>query len=149
MFERILSLFQSDTPEPLPELDARLALGALLVRMAKADHAYLFEEIAQIDRILAEHSGLNPVEAAKMRAQCERLEEQLPASADATTVIRNATSEAERAATVEALWRVCLADGISHESEQDLLALVETELGVSPEDGVRLRDAAKARLDLG
>ena len=79
MFERILSLFSgSEFHTDLPAADARTALGALMVRAAKADHAYLFEEVEQIDRVLAKLYDLNPVEAAKMRAQCELLEEEMP-----------------------------------------------------------------------
>ena len=43
MFERLLHPFQSEPREtPLPEADAEHAFGALMVRVAKADHAYLF-----------------------------------------------------------------------------------------------------------
>ncbi len=42
-------------PEPtaLPEPDEKLALGALLVRVAKSDNHYDVDEIGEIDRILA------------------------------------------------------------------------------------------------
>jgi uncharacterized tellurite resistance protein B-like protein len=70
MFDRILSLLTgvSEFQTELPAADARTALGALMVRAAKADKAYLFEEVEQIDAVLAKLYGLNPVQAAKMRA---------------------------------------------------------------------------------
>ena len=45
----------------MPEEDARHALGAWLVRVAKADGAYLFKEIEEIDHLLADLYGLNAV----------------------------------------------------------------------------------------
>ena len=88
MFDRILSLFHPQAPvTKLPEADAQHALGALLVRAAKADKAYLFEEIEHIDDLLAHRYGLNPVEAAKLRAESEKLEEAMP---DTTALARNA-----------------------------------------------------------
>lgn len=139
MLNDLLSrLFRAD-PTPLPEPDARLALGALLVRMARADRAYLLEEIEQIDTILAERGGLNPVEAAKMRALCERLADQMPETEQAAAIIRAATSDDEREATVRALWRVSLADGITPEAEEQLLVEAERALGVSPERALHLR----------
>ncbi len=42
MFERILALFDTSMPTtPLPPADAKYALGALMVRTAMADKAYL------------------------------------------------------------------------------------------------------------
>lgn len=142
MFERLLARLAAAKPDRLPKDDAALALGALLIRVAKADRAYLFEEIATIDRILAQRHDLNPVEAAKLRARCEALEEEMPHSGEVSATIRAVTSDEDREATVEALWRVALADQISHEAEVELVALVEVELGVSPETGARLREDA-------
>ena len=65
MLERLTAFFGNPASytTALPEADAAHAMGALLVRAAKADDAYLFEEIAIIDRILARRHDLNPVEA--------------------------------------------------------------------------------------
>ncbi len=54
-------------PEParLPEPDARLALAALLVRVARTDGLYAAEEVERIDRVLAHRHGLDPFEAAR------------------------------------------------------------------------------------
>lgn len=144
MLERLTAFFRN--PEnyktQLPEADARHALGALMVRAAKADKAYLFEEVEQIDLVLAARNGLNPVEAAKMRAACEKLEQQMPETADLATILRSAISDAEKEATVAALWTVVFADGFEHEDEDELLHQVEAVLGVSPAVARRLHDEA-------
>ncbi len=145
MFERILSLF-STTPHvtELPPEDARHALGALLVRTAKADHAYLFEEVEEIDHVLADVYDLNPVEAAMMRAACEKLEHEMPTTEDLANILHDAISQQERENVVGALWRVVFADGIEEEEEDAILHQVEQALGVSPEVSKQLHDAAQA-----
>ncbi len=146
MFDALLNLFkQTDTYEtPLPEADARHAVGALMVRAAKADKAYLFEEVEQIDRVLAERNDLNAVDAAKMRAACEKLEEAMPNTAQLAEIVRNAISAAEKEATVRALWTVVLVDGVEHEDEDELMHQVENILGLSPGLAKRLHDEAVA-----
>lgn len=143
MFERILALF-SPTPSatPLPEADARHALGALLVRVAKVDDAYLFEEVEQIDRMLARMYDLNPVEAAKMRAACERLEAEMPDTDELAAILHDAIPMSERELAVRALWTVVFADGVEHESEDILLHRIEADLGVTPDVARRLHDEA-------
>lgn len=143
MFDRILSLFQPQASvTKLPEADAQHAMGALLVRAAKADRAYLFEEIEHIDDLLAHRYGLNPVEAAKLRAECEKLEEAMPDTAALAAVLHDAISYEEREATVAALWEVVFADGHEVEAEDILLHQIEALLGVSPEKSKELHDRA-------
>ncbi|MEJ6396313.1 tellurite resistance TerB family protein [Yoonia sp. 208BN28-4] len=145
MFEGILSLFRGTaTPSetPLPPADVQHALGALLIRAAKADHAYLFEEIDQIDDVLAARYDLNPVEAAKLRASCEKLEEAMPDTAELAGILHDAIDPVEREATVAAMWSVVFADGIEEEEEDKLLHEVEAILGVSPDVSKRLHDQA-------
>lgn len=131
------------TPPPLPEPDARLALGTLLVRVAKADHAYLFEELEQIDRILAARNGVGPIEAAQMRATCERLESAFPETPKFTQLIRDAVPYEERKGIVQELWQVVLSDGIEEDHEASLVHLIEEQLGVSPEDSDAAHAAAR------
>jgi uncharacterized tellurite resistance protein B-like protein len=148
MFSRILALFHLDNGfhTPLPEADARNALGALMVRAAKADHAYLFEEVEQIDAVLSKLYGLNPVQAAKMRAGCEKLEEEMPATEDLAEILHNAISVEDREAAVAVLWSVVFADGQERPEEDQLLHAIEKSLGVSPEVSKRLHDAEMAKL---
>ncbi|KNG95668.1 hypothetical protein ATO11_01590 [Pseudaestuariivita atlantica] len=139
MVDRILALFGGTATEELPEPDARLALGALLVRVAKSDDRYRFSEIQQIDRILALRNALNPIEAAKLRATCEKIEAQAPPTEEFAALIRENVSYTERLGAVQALWQVMLADGIRHENEDALVALIEGTLGVSRADSAAAR----------
>lgn len=132
MLERLTAFFSNPAGyhTPLPQADAQHAMGALLVRAAKADHTYLVEEIAQIDKILRERHNLNPVQAAKMRAECELLEKQIPRTDDIAAILEHAISTEEKEATLLALWRVVLADGIVHDEEDQVLHQIEAVLGV-------------------
>lgn len=144
MLERLTALFHRKTPPetPLPEADARLALGTLLVRVALADRAYLFEEIEQIDRILSEAYGLNPIEAAKMRATCEKLAFAIKDDREMAELVRASVAYDHRREKVDALWKVVLADGVTDDREAALVDLVEHVLGVSRTDSEAARAAA-------
>lgn len=150
MFERILSLFApvSSYRTPLPEADMQHVLGALLVKVAHADRAYLFQEVERIDRILAHRFDLNPLEAAKMRARCERLLDEMPDTADLLHILHDATDKAERETSLRALWQVVYADGQRHQAEDQVVTLAQKLLGIDPETCARLRaealDAASA-----
>lgn len=147
MFENLLSYFKTpDVTTPLPEADAKHALGALLVRAAKADHAYLFEEVEQIDQLLSAMYSLNVVEAAMMRASCEKLEQQIPATTDLAGILREAISQTDRELAVSALWRVVFADGVETEEEDDVLHQIEQTLGVPADVAKRLHDVEMAQM---
>ena len=144
MLTRLIEFLQSGQKgHSLPEPDANLALGALLVRVAKSDHRYLFEEISKIDRILAAHCGLNPVAAAKMRADCERLEASAPPTESFVALILDAVSYEQRLSVVSALWQVAEADGIRTEEEVEIVHLVENQLGIANHDSEQARAAAQ------
>jgi uncharacterized tellurite resistance protein B-like protein len=143
MFQGILNALKAPKPEALPEPDAKLALGALLVRVALSDHRYRVEEIGRIDRLLGRLNGLNPVEAAKMRATCEKLDKQAPDTEDFAHLIREAVSFEARIDALEAMWEVVLADGVRRDEEVAVIVAAQEALGLSQTDS----DAARARAE--
>ena len=137
MFERILALFDASVPRTqLPPADAKFAIGALLVRSAMADRAYLFQEGEEIDRVLAKMYDLNAVEAAKMRAQCELLEHDLPQTSDLARILTDKISREKRERVVAALWGVVYADGNRAIQFNTLLAKPQAGRREYPEDYV-------------
>ncbi|MFX0545711.1 TerB family tellurite resistance protein [Roseovarius sp. S1116L3] len=143
MLTRILNLFKGHPSDPLPEPDARLALGALMVRVAKSDDDYQFAEISRIDTLLARLNGLGPVDAAKMRATCEKIEAEAPSTRKFALLIRETVSFEARIEAHEALWQVMLADGVPSETEMGIVLQVREALGLSKADcdGAKLRAA--------
>lgn len=120
--------------QPLPEPDEQLALGALLVRVAKSDREYHVTEISEIDSILSKSFEINAVEAAKMRATCEKLEAQAPGTPDFGLIIREHVDYAHRLEMVNAMWKVILADGRDTPEEDAALHEIERVMGIDPKD---------------
>lgn len=141
MFERLFPSRKPD-PKPLPQPTPQLALGALLVRVALADHSYHAEEVGQIDRILAATFKLKPLEAAKLRATCEALERHAPGTPEFAKILRAEVAYADRKALGDAMWSVALADGDRDEDEEIQLLAIETALGLTDADMTAARENA-------
>ncbi|WP_297774036.1 TerB family tellurite resistance protein [uncultured Roseovarius sp.] len=145
MLHRILHAFSAPRPAPLPEPDDKLALGALMVRIAKSDHQYDVSEIKRIDRLLARLYSLGPLDAARMRATCERLEHAAPDTARFGHVIRETVSLEARLGALEALWEVVLSDGVSHPDEVQVLDAAREAMGLSHADSDAARSLAEGQ----
>lgn len=145
MFAELLRRLTAPAPDPLPDTDARLALSALLVRIAKSDGDYATEEIRRIDRILQARYGLNQVEAAKLRASAEKLEHEAPDTVRFTRAIKEAVGYEDRLAVIEALWDVVLADGNRDADENALLRTVAPLLGVTDQESAMVRQRVETR----
>lgn len=141
MLERLFPRL-APQPKPLPQPNAQLALGALLVRVALANRQYVAEEVAQIDRTLAATFDLKPLEAAKLRADCEALERHAPGTPEYTEILREEVPYADRKALADAMWSVALADGKRDDAEEIQLMAIETALGLSDADIQAARNAA-------
>ena len=74
MFADFLKRLIQPAPEPLTGGDARLALCALLVRVARTDGDYAAAEIIRITRIISARYNLPQPEAEALRQQAEVLE---------------------------------------------------------------------------
>ncbi|MFY2826125.1 TerB family tellurite resistance protein [Ruegeria sp. MALMAid1280] len=139
MFSDFLARLTQPAPDPLADDDARLALTALLVRIARSDNDYADTEMARIDKISAERYGLSPFEAAALRARAEDLEAEAPDTVRFTRAIKEAIAYDDRLAVVQAMWSVALADGQRTGEEDSLLRLVVSLLGVSDVDSALAR----------
>ena len=142
MFSDFLSRLTQPKPAPLVEDDARLALTALLVRIARSDNDYADTEMAQIDRISAERYGLSPFETASLRTRAEDLEAEAPDTVRFTRSIKEAVAYDDRLAVVQALWSVAVADEQRTDEEDSLLRLVVSLLGVNDVDSALARQRA-------
>ncbi|GAA6193004.1 hypothetical protein DS909_10175 [Phaeobacter gallaeciensis] len=146
MLKKLFQAFRpSETPN-LPDPDAELALGALLVRVAKSDREYQVEEISLIDRILARLYQHNAIEAAKVRATCEKLHSAAPETDTFGRLIRETTGLEERLAALDALWEVVLADGKQQEGELKIVEESRIAMGLSVKDSQAARTRAMNKM---
>ena len=145
MFGDLLGRLTAPNPDPLEDGDARLALAALLVRIARSDGAYDEAEIRQIDTLLAARYGLGPFEVARLRRDAEALETEAPDTVRFTRAIKAAVPYDERAEVVESLWEIALADGERDHEEDALIRLVAPMLGINDRDSALARQRAQSR----
>lgn len=145
MFGDFLRRLTEPDPAPLPDTDARLALTALLVRVARSDHDYAEAEARLIEEIAQSRYGLNADDARALRAEGEALEREAPDTVRFTRAIKDAVPYEERLGVIEALWKVVLADGTRTDEENALLRLVANLLGVTDTDSAMARQRIDTR----
>lgn len=139
MFESFLRRLLAPAPAPLPATEARLALAALMVRIARSDGHYAPAEIARIDRLLAQRYGLDAAATAALRAEAEVLEAEAPDTVRFTRALKAAVAHDDRVGLIEALWSVVLADGARDEAEDRLMRMVANLLGIADRDSALAR----------
>lgn len=132
-------------PQPLPDPEARLALAALLVRIARADGSYDDTEAGRIDRVLTNRYRLSPFEVAALRTEAERLEAEAPDTVRFTRAIKDAVPYEDRIGVIEAMWSVAVADGTRDNDEANLLRLVADLLGVNDTENNLARQRVESR----
>lgn len=133
--------------EPLDDGDARLALAALLVRVARANDEYTQSEVAKIDVILSRrYADLDATGAAALRAEAEEIEDTAHDTVKFTRSIKDAVALEDRIQVVEALWELVLADGERDHEEEGALRLIAPLLGINDRDSALARQRVEARL---
>ncbi len=145
MFDALIRRMTAPEPDPLTGDDARLAMAALLVRIARADGEYVRLEIDRIDALLKTRYGLGPFEVAKLRADAEVLEQEAPDTVRFTRAIKDAVPYVDREEVVEALWEIVLADGSRDHDEDALMRLVAPMLGVNDRNSAHARQRAQKK----
>jgi len=139
MFGSFLKSLLEPQAEPLHDEDARLAMTALLVRLARADNEYAAAEIHRITQVIMARYKLAEPEAIALRETAETLEREAPDTVRFTRAIKDRVAYEDRIAIVEALWQVALADGNRDAEEDALLRLVVSLLGVTDVDSASAR----------
>jgi uncharacterized tellurite resistance protein B-like protein len=137
---------RADDDRPLPEEDQRIAVAALLVIAAHADHDYADAERNQIDRVLARRYTLSAEAAAALRAQGEAAERAASDLYRFTSLVKKTVPHEDRAEVLEAMWRVVLADADREMHEEALLRRVTDLLGLDSRDSVDARRRAQSAL---
>jgi uncharacterized tellurite resistance protein B-like protein len=139
MFADFLKRLNDPAPARVSQTDARLALTALMVRVARADNVYSPDERRHILGIITTRYGLDDDARDALLADAERLESEAPDTVRFTRAIKDAVAYEDRIAVIEALWQVVLADGTRAKEEDALLRLVANLLGITDMDSAQAR----------
>jgi len=146
MFAEFLKRLTDPAPAALPDSDARLALTALLVRVARADNDFSTPERNSIKSIISARYGLGDDERDALLQDAESLETEAPDTVRFTRAIKDAVAYEDRLAVVEALWQVVLADGSRAKEENALLRLVSNLLGITDMDSAQARKRIETKI---
>jgi uncharacterized tellurite resistance protein B-like protein len=145
MFADLLRRLSAPAPDLLPDPDARMALAALLVRIARTDGDYAEAERGRIDRVLSARHDLSPFEAARLRADAEILEAEAPDTVRFTRALKEAVALEDRTALLDSLWDVALADGRRDNEEDNSMRLITNLLGLPDVESGLARQRVEAR----
>ncbi|HYD72106.1 MAG TPA: TerB family tellurite resistance protein [Candidatus Binatia bacterium] len=145
MISGLLRKLAGEADAPLTQDESRVAVAALLVLAAQADHTYEEVERAQIERVLAARYGLDAATAAALRAEGEEAERVSLDIYRFTSRVKKYIPYEERAAVVEAMWRVVLADGVREQHEEALMRRVADLVGLDPRESIEARRRVEGR----
>ncbi|MGH1355572.1 MAG: TerB family tellurite resistance protein [Thalassovita sp.] len=145
MFADLLKRLTQPNPVPLPDNDARLALSALLVRVARADGHFDADERGLILKIAQTRFDLTAAAAEDLLKNAEILESEAPDTVRFTRAIKDAVPFEDRTAIIESLWQVVLADGVRDDAEDSLLRMVANLLGINDRDSALARQRVENR----
>lgn len=124
---------------------SRLAVAALLVEIARADHEVAPAERSSIRRMLAAAYGLDPGSAGELLARAERAVEESVSLYEFTRRLNDELSPDEKANAVEMLWRVAFADGRIDRYEEHLVRKAADLLYVPHRRFIRAKREAGGR----
>ena len=142
MLKNILKIFADDNVSQLEPDDARLAITALMIRVARSDDDYSKAELNNITSLISARFKLSNDEANELIKEAELVEEQAPDTVRFTKSIKSAIDFDDRIAIIEDLWSVVLTDSFRDTSEDALIRTVVSLLGVSDKDSAFARQRA-------
>ncbi|MAT00192.1 MAG: hypothetical protein CML41_01610 [Rhodobacteraceae bacterium] len=142
MLKNILKIFADDNISQLEPDDARLAITALMIRVARSDDDYSKAELNNIISLISARFKLSNGEANELIKEAELVEEQAPDTVRFTKSIKSAIDFDDRIAIIEDLWSVVLTDSFRDTNEDALIRTVVSLLGVSDKDSAFARQRA-------
>jgi uncharacterized tellurite resistance protein B-like protein len=145
-----LRLFMESARSPIAQADpaahTRLAVAALLVELARADHDEKAVEHAAITGLVARHFQLEPSVAEELLAEARGAVDDAVSLREFTAPLHEELSYADKLRIIAMLWDVALEDRTLDKYEDYLISKVAELLYVSRGDVVRLRFEAGERL---
>jgi uncharacterized tellurite resistance protein B-like protein len=142
---RLIESVAGPAEQPDPAARLRLAVAALLVEIARADHDEKAVEQAAITGLMARYFQLDTMAAEQLLAEARTAVDDAVSLRQFTAPLHEALSYDEKLGIVAMLWRVALEDSSLDKYEDYLISKVAELLYVSRGDVVRLRYEAGQR----
>ena len=149
MLSRLRQYFEatrSPDTQADPAARVRLAVAALLVELARADHEELSAEHAAIAGLIARHFRLDPAAADELLAEARTAVADAVSLREFTAPLHAELSYPEKLRIITMLWDVAVEDHTLDKYEEYLVGKVAELLYISRGDVVRLRYEASQRL---
>lgn len=148
MLNTLIGFFRNPPPNAaLSASDGRIAITALLVRVARANDNYDPRQVAAILDVVKTRYGLSTSAAKTLQSEAEELETFAPDTVRFTRAIKEAIPYDDRYAVVEALWLVALADGKRDHLEDSVIRMAVSFLGISDQDSALCRQKVNTLKD--
>ncbi|MEM7546169.1 MAG: TerB family tellurite resistance protein [Pseudomonadota bacterium] len=135
IFGKLAKLFEAEAVETSTHDPVAVAMAALMVRLARADGDFDAEERARIEAALDARFG----DGAAVLAEGERAEAEALDHHQFTKLVKGAYAHEDRAALLEELWSVVLADGARDDEENALMRQFGSLLHVSDQEMQKAR----------
>ncbi|MDC3129290.1 TerB family tellurite resistance protein [Paracoccaceae bacterium] len=139
MLKNLLDVLLGSEKDKLDDDGEKIALAALCVRVAKSDNVYEPSEVSSIDTELSQHFSISMADAAVLREQAEKLEQEAPDTVRFTRAIKEKIELGKRREILETLWKITLADGKREAEEDSLIRLISSLLGLTDIESARAR----------
>jgi uncharacterized tellurite resistance protein B-like protein len=146
MIKNFFKRNSKSTLESVEHNDERLALTALLIKIAKSDYEYSSVEKSRIKIILKKRFLISELEVTDLINKAELLEDESSDSVRFTKVIKEFVPLEKRNEIIEIFWELVLADGIREDDENSLLRILGSLLGVNDRDVAFARQNVQIKL---
>ena len=146
MIKNFFKKNSKSTEELVEHNDERIALTALLIKIAKSDYEYSSLEKSSIKIILKKRFSISELEVTDLITKAELLEDESSDSVRFTKVIKEFVPLEKRNEIIEIFWELVLADGIREDDENSLLRILGSLLGVNDRDVAFARQNVQIKL---
>lgn len=146
MFKKLFSRGKTETDGQSQEDELRLAVAALLVEAARADHEYTEREQQLIDKALASTFEFSAEGAAALRAKGESAQSSALDIQRFTRIAKRLSGE-EKIAFAERLWEIILSDSVRDPYEDALMRRICGLIYLDDRESGAARARVAARLN--
>ena len=146
MIKNFFKKNSKSTEELVEHNDERVALTALLIKIAKSDYEYSSLEKSSIKIILKKRFSISELEVTDLITKAELLEDESSDSVRFTKVIKEFVPLENRNEIIEIFWELVLVDGIREDDENSLLRILGSLLGVNDRDVAFARQNVQIKL---